>query len=46
MYNEAIALYCKNYAEQMNTTCSKTQRVFGVVPSGTVGLCVPINLEE
>ena len=47
MYNETIAVYCNNYAKQMNTTCSKTQTVFGVEPSGTVGLtCVPINLEE
>jgi len=47
MYNEAIAVYCKNYAEQLNTTCSKTQRFFDVEPSGTVELtCVPINLEE
>ena len=47
MYNEAIAVCCKNYAEHINTTCSKTQRFFIVEPSGTVGLtCVPINLEE
>lgn len=46
-YNEAIAVYCKKYAEHINTTCMKTQRFFVVEPSGTEGLtCVPINLEE
>jgi hypothetical protein len=47
MYNEAIAVYCKNYAEHFSTTCSKAQRFFVVEPSGTAGLtCVPINREE
>lgn len=47
MYNKAIAVYCKSYAEHINTACSRTQIIVVVEPSGTVVLtCVPINLEE